>query len=61
MTPEELTTLCETIYGKTVWLSKLARDLVREPRTVRRWETGESPVPAKVQSWLRAKASRELP
>ncbi|WP_020476178.1 hypothetical protein [Zavarzinella formosa] len=61
MTPEEFASHCETIYGKAGWLSKLARDLVREPRTVRRWKTGESPVPAKVQSWLRVKAGQELP
>ncbi|OWK39491.1 hypothetical protein FRUB_06054 [Fimbriiglobus ruber] len=33
--------------------SKLARDLVREPRTIRRWKSGESPLPKAVVEWLR--------
>ncbi|WP_020474459.1 hypothetical protein [Zavarzinella formosa] len=60
MTPEELTTLCETIYGKTGWQTKLARDLAREPRTIRRWLAGKAEVPVKVREWLRGKVGREL-
>ncbi len=52
MTPAEFRTLSEAIYGAG-WQSTLARVLVREPRTVRRWKTGESPVPKAVQDWLR--------
>lgn len=58
MTPDELTTLCETIYGKTGWQTKLARDLVREPRTIRRWKAGKAPIPQKVQAWLRERAGQ---
>jgi hypothetical protein len=34
----------------------LIRDLVREPRTIRRWKTGESPVPKVEEEWLAEKA-----
>jgi hypothetical protein len=37
------------------WQSKLARVLVRDIRTIRRWKTGESPVPKVVGDWLREK------
>lgn len=52
MTPTAFCTLCEAIYGPG-WQSALARDLVRDIRTIRRWKTGESPVPKVVQEWLR--------
>lgn len=58
MTPEELTVICESIYGKTGWQTKLARDLVREPRTIRRWRAGKSPIPQKVQEWLLSRTIR---
>jgi hypothetical protein len=44
--------ICEAIYGPG-WQSALARDLVREPRTIRRWKSGESPVPKAVVEWLK--------
>ncbi|OWK42407.1 hypothetical protein [Fimbriiglobus ruber] len=52
MTPDEFIRICEAIYGAG-WQSKLARDLVREPRTIRRWKSGESPIPKAVVGWLR--------
>ncbi len=55
MTIEEFIALCEAVYGAG-WQAKLARDLVRESRTIRRWKSGESPVPQVVQAWLRGRA-----
>jgi hypothetical protein len=55
MTPGTFTTLCESLYGAG-WQSKLARDLVRDIRTIRRWKTGESPVPKVVQEWLETRS-----
>jgi hypothetical protein len=51
MIPAEFCTICELLYGAG-WQSKLARDLVRDIRTIRRWKTGESPVPKAVEEWL---------
>ena len=51
MTPAEFTRRCEAMYGPG-WQSKLARVLVRDIRTIRRWKTGESPVPKVVEEWL---------
>ena len=36
-----------------------ARDLVRDIRTIRRWKTGESPVPKVVQDWLRERTDAQ--
>jgi hypothetical protein len=52
MTPAEFTHICEELFGPG-WSSALARELVREPRTIRRWKSGESPIPKAVQVWLR--------
>lgn len=54
MTPDAFVAICESIYGAG-WQSKLARDLVRDTRTIRRWKSGDSPVPKVVQEWLRSK------
>lgn len=51
MTPFELRTLCEKLYGEH-WRAVLSRKLVRDPRTIRRWASGESPVPAVVVKWI---------
>ena len=56
MNAAEFIKTCEAIYGAG-WQSKLARDLVREPRTIRRWKSGESPVPKVVAEWLRGRAT----
>ena len=44
MTPADFITRCESLYGAG-WQSKLARDLVRDIRTIRRWKAGDGPVP----------------
>jgi hypothetical protein len=54
MTPADFAAACEAIYGAG-WQSKLARDLVRDPRTIRRWKAGDSPVPKVVAEWLKEK------
>lgn len=59
MTPSHFCALCEAIYGVGWNTSQVARDLKREARTVRRWKSGESPVPKVVQKWLR-EMQREL-
>jgi hypothetical protein len=55
MIPTEFISICETLYGPR-WIATLARKLVREDRTIRRWKSGESPVPKKVAEWLRKRA-----
>jgi hypothetical protein len=57
MTPAEMTSICETLYGPR-WQPILARELVREPRTIRRWKSGESPIPKAVARWLEEKVAR---
>jgi hypothetical protein len=60
MTSTEFTTLCESLYGAG-WQSKPARDLVRDIRTIRRWKTGECPVPKVVVDWLQTKWNERIP
>jgi hypothetical protein len=55
MTHTEFVRICESHFGPG-WQSKLSRVLVRDIRTIRRWKTGESPVPKVVQEWLRERA-----
>jgi hypothetical protein len=59
MTAAAFCTLCELLYGAG-WQSKLARDLVRDIRTIRRWKSGESPVPKVVEEWLKSRESAML-
>ena len=54
MTAAEFTSLCQQLYGDH-WQPELARVLARDIRTIRRWKSGESPVPKVVQDWLLAK------
>jgi hypothetical protein len=58
MTAADFITVCESLYG-TGWQSKLARDLVRDIRTIRRWKSGESPVPNVVVEWLEQKHEKK--
>jgi hypothetical protein len=51
VTPAEFCEISAKLYGPG-WQSALARDLVRDIRTIRRWKTGESPVPKVVVEWL---------
>ena len=60
MTPTAFITICEAIYGQG-WQSALARDLVRDIRTIRRWKTGESPVPNVVVEWLKKHQTKGTP
>lgn len=58
MTPEQLRTVGETLYG-TGWVSKMARSLIRangkpmSRRTVGRWAAGKYPIPLGVAEILR--------
>jgi hypothetical protein len=52
LTPAEFRKIGESLYG-TGWQVKLARYLGRDDRTIRRWKTGESPVPKAVVTWMR--------
>jgi hypothetical protein len=54
VTPNEFCETAEGLYG-TGWQTKLSRVLVRDIRTIRRWKTGESPVPKVVEEWLAEK------
>lgn len=48
----ELHKLSEKVFG-TGWQSKLARHIDTNPRTVRRWVSGEIPVPTVVILYLK--------
>jgi hypothetical protein len=58
LTPAEFCTIGEKLYGAG-WQLKLARALGRDDRTIRRWKSGESPVPKVVENWLRKRAARK--
>jgi hypothetical protein len=58
MTSAEFCQIGEALYGPC-WRSTLADDLTRNVRTIRRWGTGESPVPARVAKKLRDRARRK--
>ena len=58
MDKADFITRCEAIYGPR-WQSALARDLVRDIRTIRRWKSGESPVPKVVVEWLEKKREQK--
>lgn len=50
---EEIQLLEQRIDESGLKTGPFARDvLIREPRTVRRWLTGESPIPNRVKEWL---------
>jgi hypothetical protein len=50
--------LARVIAASGLSASAFARDvLLREPRTIRRWLAGDSPIPAVVGAWLTAHAS----
>lgn len=44
MTPDELVERCSSLYGVR-WQSAFARRIRVDARTVRRWKSGERPVP----------------
>lgn len=50
---EEMELLERRIEESGLKTSRFARDvLIREPRTIRRWLTGDSPIPNRVKEWL---------
>lgn len=50
---EERELLEQRIEESGLKTSAFARDvLIREPRTVRRWLAGDSPIPNRVKEWL---------
>lgn len=53
MTKEELAQLGEARYGQNVWKARLARELDVNERTVRRWSTGETPIPGPMAKLIR--------
>ena len=53
MTPDELATAGRALYGER-WQTSLADDLHVSDRTMRRWVTGEFPIPAGVVTELRS-------
>lgn len=51
--------LAERLFG-TGWQSKLARHIETNPRTVRRWASGEIPVPPVVIMYLELAITAKL-
>jgi hypothetical protein len=56
MTPTDLRTIGERLYGPR-WQTKLARALPVNPRTVRRWLSGERQIRPLVAERIRAMAA----
>lgn len=54
MTREEFCTRAELLFGGG-WQSRIAREVGVNPRTVRRWVSGESAVPVRVRAVLAAR------
>jgi hypothetical protein len=59
MTPDELATAGRALYGER-WQTSLAHDLHVSDRTLRRWVTGEFPIPAGVVTELRSVLEERL-
>ena len=53
MTPKELTRIGELLYGYWGWRTRMAEALGVDVSTVRRWLTGEAPVPGPAAAALR--------
>ncbi|MDJ0933984.1 MAG: hypothetical protein QNI93_01205 [Kiloniellales bacterium] len=53
MTRDELWARGARLYGAERWQSALSRELGVNPRTVRRWAAGTTPVPPPVATCLR--------
>jgi hypothetical protein len=51
MTPTTLRLVGQTLYGPS-WRAALAEALQVSPRTIRRWSTGEFPIPENVAGEL---------
>ena len=65
MSPSELRDAGIRLYGGYGWQSKLARDLMIDGSTVRRWVSGAVPVSgpaeAAIRCWLREKDRTDPP
>lgn len=59
MTPELLRRFGQSVYG-SAWQSPLSRDLGVNDRTVRRWASGEWPIPARVWHELHAIGEKHM-
>jgi DNA-binding transcriptional regulator YiaG len=53
MTADELRQIGERLFGEWGWQSALARRYGVNGRTVRRWVSGDSPVPDEIAAELR--------
>lgn len=51
MTPIDLEKAGRALYG-VYWQTPMAHALSVNPRTVRRWASGESSIPPSVKAWL---------
>lgn len=59
MTPEDLSAKGRALRGER-WQTALARDLGVTDRTMRRWLSGESPIPGAVEARLRGLLTRRM-
>lgn len=59
MSAEELGLHCSRLYGPNRWQTALAQELQVNDRTVRRWVSGQSPVPQPVAHCVRLMAFLE--
>ena len=50
MTPDELRDAGRELYGRYGWQTKIAVNLKTDPRTVRRWVSGETPIPGPAEA-----------
>lgn len=53
MPPEELRAIAQRLYGRYGWQTRLARDLDRDPRVVRRWAAGDTGIPPDTRQRIR--------
>lgn len=58
MTPDELEKAGRKLFGEH-WQTRMADTLEVNPRTVRRWASGESRIPPSVSAWLRCELRRD--
>jgi hypothetical protein len=59
ITPSELASRGRALYGQR-WQTALAEDLAINDRTMRRWLSGESPIPDNIEDELRQILERRL-
>jgi hypothetical protein len=49
---ERFRALCAAKFGENGWQTALSRALGTSSRTVRRWASGQTPVPEEIMQWL---------